>query len=104
MSEFYFAANADDVPDGSMKLVEVDDRLVILFHRGSQFYCIDDVCTHDGGTLSTGTCHDYVITCPRHGAEFDIRTGEPLCMPATEPTASHTVKLDDGKLFVRINE
>ena len=54
-----------------------------LFHVGGEFYCIDDVCTHDGGPLSEGKLEDHAIACPRHGAKFDIRTGKALTMPAT---------------------
>ena len=104
MDEFQFAANVSDVPDGGQQLVELEDRLVILFRRGDDFYCIDDVCTHDGGNLSEGECAGFVIACPRHGAEFDIRNGAALCMPATQPTAAHDVKVDADKVFVKINE
>lgn len=105
MPEFLPAAKVSEVPDGGMKLVEVDERLVILFRRGDDFYCIDDVCTHDGGTLSDGQCtNEFKIACPRHGAEFDIRTGEAVTMPATEDTVRHEVKVDGEQIFVKISE
>ena len=102
MNEFHFAANKSDIADGGQVLVEVDDRLVILFRFGEQFYCLDDVCTHDGGTLSDGELDGFAIECPRHGAKFDVRNGKVLSMPATQSTGSHEVKVDDGKIFVRI--
>ena len=57
------------------------------FSVGGEFFCIDDVCTHDGGPLSEGQLDDHTIACPRHGAKFDIRTGKALTMPATVDTA-----------------
>lgn len=87
-----------------MELVEVNDRLVIIFNVDGQYYCIDDVCTHDGGPLSDGELEGCQIICPRHGASFDIKSGEALTMPATQPTGCHEVKLDDGNLYVKINE
>ena len=66
--EFHHACATDEISDGEMKLVEVDERLVILFRVGDEFHCIDDVCTHDGGTLSDGELDGCQIECPRHGA------------------------------------
>jgi metal-sulfur cluster biosynthetic enzyme/nitrite reductase/ring-hydroxylating ferredoxin subunit len=104
MPEFIKVAAVSDLPDPGRQLVEVEDRIVALFHVGGQFYCIDDVCTHDGGPLSEGKLEDHAIACPRHGAKFDIRTGKALTMPATEDTVAHQVKVENGQVFVRIND
>ncbi|MEM9412232.1 MAG: non-heme iron oxygenase ferredoxin subunit [Planctomycetota bacterium] len=104
MSEFYYAAKTSEIADGEKLLAEVDDRLVILFRVGSEFYCLDDVCTHDGGPLSDGEFEGHEVTCPRHGAKFDIRCGKALTMPATVATASHEVKVVEDDILVRINE
>ena len=101
MSEFVPVAKVSEIPDPGKKLVEVDDRLVAVFHVGGQFYALDDVCTHDGGPLAEGQLDGYQIICPRHGARFDIRTGEALTMPATEPTAAHEVKIEGDTVLVR---
>ena len=104
MSQFHFAANKNELSDGEKLLVEVDDRLVILFQHGDQYFCLDDVCTHDGGTLSDGEFVNFEISCPRHGARFDIRTGAALCMPATESTGCFEVKVEGEKIYVKIAE
>ncbi len=104
MSDFIKVAAVSDIPDPGRQLVEVEDRIVALFHVGGQFYCIDDVCTHDGGPLSEGKLAEYAIACPRHGAQFDIRTGKALTMPATEDTVAHQVKVENGQVYVRIND
>ncbi|MEL7496117.1 MAG: non-heme iron oxygenase ferredoxin subunit [Planctomycetota bacterium] len=104
MSEFIQVATTADLAECERILVEADDRLVILFRAGGQYYCLDDVCTHDGGTLSDGSYENGEIKCPRHGARFDIRTGEAMCMPATEPTAVHEVKVDGDAILVKIIE
>jgi len=82
----------------------LEDQLILLFRVGDDFYCIDDVCTHDGGTLSDGEHYDCKVVCPRHGASFDIRTGEALCMPATQPTRTHETKVDGDDVFVKLAE
>ncbi len=82
----------------------MDDRLVALFNVGGQFFAIDDVCTHDGGPLAEGMLENHTIACPRHGAKFDIRTGQALTMPATQPTASHEVKVVGDEVLVKLND
>ena len=77
MAEFIKVAKTTDIPDPGKQMFEVDDTLVVLFHVAGEFYCLDDVCTHDGGPLGEGElCDDNTaIACPRHGAKFSIRTG-----------------------------
>lgn len=104
MPEFVRVASAKDFPDPGKQLLEVDDRLVVLFHVAGSFYCLDDVCTHDGGPLAEGQLCGHEIACPRHGAKFDIRTGRALTMPATENTVAHDVKVEGDQVFVRIKE
>lgn len=104
MSDFVRVVKAADVPDPGKQLLEVDDSVVVLMKVGGQFYCLDDVCTHDGGPLSDGHLDDHTIACPRHGAKFDIRNGAALTMPATEDTLAHEVKIEDGWVHVRLRE
>src|SRR5213078_3456535 len=104
MSNFVRVTKTTDLSDPGQTLLEVEDRIVVLFRVGGQFYCIDDVCTHDGGPLSEGQLTDHAIACPRHGAKFDIRTGKALTMPATEDTVAHQVKVENGQVYIRINE
>ena len=104
MSEFVKAAAKNELSPGEKLLVEVEERLVILFQVGEEYFCLDDVCTHDGGTLSDGELDGHEIACPRHGAKFDVRCGTALCMPATQGTGSHEVKVDGDDILVRIVE
>jgi len=102
MNDFQFACKASDLPEGGKAVVEVGDRLVALFHVGGRFWAIDDLCTHDGGPLAEGELDGYTIACPRHGAQFDIRTGRVLSMPATQDTPAHEVKVEGDDVLVRI--
>jgi metal-sulfur cluster biosynthetic enzyme/nitrite reductase/ring-hydroxylating ferredoxin subunit len=104
MSEFVRVANLNDLDDPGRLLLEVEDRIVALFRVGNEFFCIDDVCTHDGGPLSDGRLEDHTIACPRHGAKFDLRTGKALTMPATVDTAAHEVKVEGNDIYVRLRE
>jgi metal-sulfur cluster biosynthetic enzyme/nitrite reductase/ring-hydroxylating ferredoxin subunit len=104
MSNFIPAAKLSDLAATDRLLAEVDDRIVALLKVGGEVFCIDDVCTHDGGPLSDGKLENHTIACPRHGAKFDIRTGKALTMPATVDTAAHDVKIEGDTIFVRICE
>ncbi len=85
-------------------LLDVEDRIVVLLKVAGEYFCIDDVCTHDGGPLSEGRLENHAIACPRHGAKFDIRTGKALTMPATVDTAAHEVKIEGDDILVRLCE
>ena len=102
MSDLVRIASVDDVPDPGKCTLEIDERLVVLVHVNGQFYCIDDLCTHDGGPLGDGRLCDHEIACPRHGAKFDVRNGHALTMPATENTGSHEVRVEGNDVLVRI--
>lgn len=104
MSEFTKVATRGDLEPGQTTIVEAEERIVILFRDGDDYYCIDDVCTHDGGTLSDGPVKGCEIECPRHGARFNMKTGKALCMPAYQDTNVHEVKIDGDDILVKINE
>jgi 3-phenylpropionate/trans-cinnamate dioxygenase ferredoxin subunit len=103
MGDFVKVATASSVPDPGRYTLEIGERVVVLIHVSGQFYCIDDVCSHDGGPLGNGPWENHYVACPRHGARFDIRSGKALTMPATEPIAVHEVKIEGNDVFVRLS-
>ncbi|MBM3998854.1 MAG: non-heme iron oxygenase ferredoxin subunit [Planctomycetes bacterium] len=94
-------AGLGEIPDPGRRTIELGDHIAVLFHVGGEYYCIDDVCTHDGGPLGHGSRDGFAIVCPRHGAKFDIRTGKALTMPATVDTPTHEVEVTEDGVFVR---
>lgn len=102
MTEFVPVAYTYDLPDPGKLRLEIDDRFVVLVRIDDEFYCIDDICTHDGGTLGDGQLSDHCLVCPRHGAMFDVRSGNAVSMPATEPTGSHEVRVEGTQVYVRL--
>jgi 3-phenylpropionate/trans-cinnamate dioxygenase ferredoxin subunit len=103
MGDFVRVATVSSVPDPGRYTLEIGERVVVLFHVSGQFYCVDDVCSHDGGPLGDGPWENHHVACPRHGAKFDIRSGKALTMPATEPIAVHAVKIEGNDVFVRLS-
>lgn len=102
MADVERVASLDEVRPGGRKSIIVDDVPALLLRIGDGFYCIEDVCTHDGQPLTNGPLEGTVITCPRHGAQFDVGTGAVLCMPATEPVRTFPVEVRDGGVYVRV--
>lgn len=98
MSDWIDVGLAADLPPGTHKVTEADGVMIAVFNVDGNFYAIEDVCTHDGGILTGGPINGCIITCPRHGATFDIRSGEALSAPAYEPTASFPVRIHDGMI------
>lgn len=104
MSEYVPVAKISDISDPGRKLVEIDERLIVILHAAGSYYALDDVCTHDGGPLSDGVLEDHTIACPRHGAKFDIRDGRAVTMPATQPTVAHEVKVVGDDVLVKLSD
>jgi 3-phenylpropionate/trans-cinnamate dioxygenase ferredoxin component len=104
MSSSVKVATRDELPPGAKKLVEIDGRAIAVFNVDGRYYAIDDVCTHDGGPLAEGELVGSEIECPRHGARFDVRSGQPLCMPAIESVAVHAVELKGDDVYVATDD
>jgi 3-phenylpropionate/trans-cinnamate dioxygenase ferredoxin subunit len=99
---FVKIADVDELQPGERKVVEVEGRYIALFNVGGEFFAIADICTHDGGPLAEGELDDHIIACPRHGATFDVRTGEVLSFPAITPVPSYQVKIEGGEVLVAV--
>lgn len=101
MSEWMEVAAVGDIPNRICRVVDLDGTRVAVFNLDGEYYAIEDVCTHDGGDLTSGWVEGDQIICPRHGAHFCIRTGAALTAPAFEATATFPVRVHDGKIQVR---
>ena len=100
--EFVEIAPASELPNGERLFVEVEGRMIVIFNIAGQFFAIADVCSHDDGPVGEGELEGYNITCPRHGAEFDVRTGKVLQMPAVVDIPAYPVQVRDGNIFIGI--
>jgi 3-phenylpropionate/trans-cinnamate dioxygenase ferredoxin subunit len=101
-TEFVKLAEMSDVAPGQVRVYEVRERSIALCNVDGAFYAIDDVCTHDGGSLDQGELEGHQIECPRHGARFDVRSGRALTLPAVMPVRSYPVRVEDGVVKVSI--
>jgi len=99
---FEKAASVDDIPEGQAIVVEVDDEEVALCNVGGEIYAVANLCTPDGGPLGEGSLVDHQIECPRHGARFDVRTGEVKALPAIIPIPTYEVKIEGDQVLVDV--
>ncbi len=98
-------ASVSEVEVGRAIAVEVNGRKVALCRPfPDEFYAIDDICSHALASLSEGELMEYEIECPRHGAHFDIRTGEALTLPATKPVKTYRVVVEGDEVYIEAPE
>ena len=100
--EYFEIASVEDLPVGERLFVDIGDLPLVIFNIAGQLFAIGDVCTHDDGPLGDGDLEDYNVVCPRHGAEFDLRTGKAVSMPAVVDIPAYPVKVRDGKIEVGV--
>jgi 3-phenylpropionate/trans-cinnamate dioxygenase ferredoxin subunit len=98
--EFYEIAAFDDLLDGERIFVEIGENYLVVFNIAGQVYAIEDLCSHDDGPLGDGEVEGSQIACPRHGARFDLRTGQALTFPAVEDIPAYPVQIVDGNIQV----
>ena len=96
--EYVEIAPTSELPNGERLFVEVSDRPIVIFNIAGQFFAIGDVCTHDNGPLGDGMLEGYNVVCPRHGAEFDVRTGKVMELPAVVDIPAYPVRVADGMI------
>jgi len=80
---FHTVAQVGEVPEGQGLAVEVDGRMIALFHEGGQYYAMDDCCPHQGAPLSDGLVYDKSVECSWHGWRFSLESGKWLDSPRT---------------------
>jgi 3-phenylpropionate/trans-cinnamate dioxygenase ferredoxin subunit len=94
----------DELPPGSMKLVECGQIAVGVYNVDGQLCAVEDRCSHDDGPLVEGDWEpdEGVVICPRHGSRFDICSGRPLTLPAVFPVETFPVVVEDGWVKVEV--
>ena len=88
---------------GSGKVVETDGKTIALFNVEGEILAIDNECPHRGGPLGEGALDGHVVTCPLHGAQFDVRTGEVLRPPAASGVRRYPVRVDGQDVLIELD-
>ena len=103
MPEFITAARSEDVKEGEVLAVLVDETPVGLARSGGRVYAFHDVCTHDDGPLAEGSLDGGEIVCPRHGARFNLLSGKPS-FPAPAPLPLYEAVEENGEIKVKLRD
>lgn len=92
-----------ELPEVGAAKAEIGGHAVAIIHAESgEVYAIDDVCTHANVSLSEGDLDGCFLECWLHGSRFDIRTGDPTCLPATVPVATYPVTIEGDDVIVSL--
>jgi len=102
-------AKTSEIPIGKMKAIKLDDKEVLIANIEGKYYAIGNKCTHKGGDLSKGKLENNIVTCPIHGAKFDLTTGKVVSGPKLGPFKGraddepvYEVKVEDNEIMVRV--
>jgi 3-phenylpropionate/trans-cinnamate dioxygenase ferredoxin subunit len=116
MAEWVEVAGIDELEEGKMKAVTAAGRELVLARAGSTYYAADNRCPHMGGKLAQGELNGTIITCPLHGSQFDLSSGEVVrwlrksglleklskSLKPPRPLTTYNLKVEDTKILVEI--
>jgi len=100
MAEYVRVAAVEEIAPGGAMVVTVEGWTIAVFNVEGTFYAVDDTCTHEYASLSRGTRSGEIVTCPKHGSRFDVRTGRVLSLPAVVPVNTYPVRVEDGQVYI----
>ena len=104
VQQWVAVATKDDIQPGEGFRVEIDEVPVAIWNVDDEYYATDDTCSHEESSLVEGDLWGEVIECALHGAQFDVRTGAVLSLPAVFPIKSYPVRVDGETVYVGWNE
>ena len=91
-----------ELQSDAMKAFELDGRRLLLVHADGRHFVVDEMCSHEDYSLALGCVKGRRIKCSLHGSFFDLETGAPLEEPADEPIKTYPTKVEQGKIWTRI--
>ena len=116
MNNWVELGRTDELADGTMKEAVVEGRGILLARVGDSYYATDNRCPHLGGRLSDGSLEGTVVTCPRHGSQFDLSDGRVVrwlkssglistvskAIKPPRPLTTYNVKIEDDRITIEI--
>jgi len=102
--KFYVVAAKSELDATGQLHVDLNGEQILLCRDGDEYHAIAYLCSHEDFALEGGTIHDGCITCPYHGAEFRLATGEVLAPPAYENIRTYSVRTDEDTISVGLQE
>ncbi len=103
MGELIKVATLSEIPPGTCLHVEVAGREVAIFNVEGTISAMGGTCTHKGGPLGDGELDGTVVTCPWHGAQFDVTTGQVVGPPAAQNEPTYEVVVEGEDISVEVS-
>jgi len=104
LAKWVRVASVDELKQQNPLLVVLDDEDIALYRVKDQYFATDDLCSHAEASLSEGDLKGFLIHCPRHGGQFDVRTGAARHFPAYTPIRTFPVKAEGNEIFIEIEQ
>jgi nitrite reductase/ring-hydroxylating ferredoxin subunit len=101
---FVEIAEAGALREGTMRRVDVAGRRILLANVGGRLYAVDDTCTHEEASLSTGVLKGEHVKCPLHNSRFNVCTGKAMEEPAEVDLRTYPVREEGGRVLVGLPE
>ena len=103
MSDWIDACGAEEIEEEDLIRFDHGGRTFAIYRSpDDEYFCTDGLCTHENVHLEDGLVMDHVIECPKHNGQFDYRTGEALRAPACENLGTYPVRVEGGRVLIRI--
>lgn len=99
---FVKIAKINQIKDGEVKKFTVKNKVIAVSNVGGEFFAIDDTCSHAQCSLSRGVLSGRELACPCHGSKFDVKTGNALTLPATQPVETYKVKVRGDDIMTEV--
>lgn len=99
---FSYACKADTIPEGTIKPLEINGISILICKFEGRIYAVENQCSHADQPLECGRLRDGWISCPYHGARFDLESGEPLKGPAASPIETFPVRVNGDSIEVAV--
>jgi 3-phenylpropionate/trans-cinnamate dioxygenase ferredoxin component len=96
-------ADLAELESETPKRVKVNGDAVVLVKIQDEVFAVSGTCTHENAQLSGGFIEDCSIECPRHGAQFDLKTGEALTLPAVKPLNTYPIRIEGSAVLIGID-
>ncbi len=102
MADLVKVAKTNEIEPGQGRLVETGGKQIAVFNVDGQFFAVDNTCTHRGGPLAEGEISGHEVTCPWHGARFDVRTGQVSGPPAQRAVACYGLRVTGTDIEIEV--
>ncbi len=104
MPELARLCGRSDIEPGSARRFDVDGHRIALVRISDDYFAVGDRCSHEDVSLSEGAVleDDCELECVKHGSTFDLKTGEPVTLPATKPVPVYNVRFEGDEVMVEL--